>query len=147
MANLRRLRLAAAACVLASVATAGAEGDRGYKVVANRDNPVSSIGRKDLSAIFLRRKTEWPDGTTAVPVDQVEAATVRDEFSRDVHGRRASAVKTAWLQIVFSGRGVPPIEKASDEDVIGYVKAKPGAIGYVSAAARTDEVKVLRVGP
>jgi ABC-type phosphate transport system substrate-binding protein len=122
-----------------------AAGEDSYKVVVNDDNTLTSISRKDLSAIFLRRKTDWPDGTTAWPVDQLESAPARVGFSRGVHRRTCAAVKTYWLQVVFSGRGVPPYEKATDDGVLDYVKSHPGAIGYVSTGAPTHEVKVLRV--
>ena len=64
-----------------------------------------------------------------------------------MHGRKTSAVRSYWLQAIFSGRGVPPPEKASDGDVIAHVKEHVGAIGYVSSAAATAAVKVLKVDP
>jgi ABC-type phosphate transport system substrate-binding protein len=133
--------------LFAIAALAAAEGERSYRIVVNRDNALTSMSRKEVSAIFLRRRTEWPDGTTAWPVDQLESAQVREDFTRAVHGRTVSAVKTYWLQIVFSGRGVPPLERATDHEVVDYVKSHPGAVGYVTAAARTGEVHVLTVDP
>lgn len=118
-----------------------------YKIIVSRDNPAASITRKDLSAMFLRRSTVWPDGSPVSPVDQVSTARMRDDFSREVHGRSAAAIRSYWRQLVFSGRGVPPVEKATDHEVIEYVRRRPGAVGYVSAGARTDEVKVLRIDP
>ena len=44
-----------------------------------------------------------------------------------------------------SGKEVPPATKASDDDVIAFVKATPGGIGYVSAGASTAGVKVIDV--
>ena len=64
-----------------------------------------------------------------------------------MHGKKTTAVRSYWLQVIFSGRGVPPPEKPSDKDVIAYVKAHPGAIGYVAATTATDDVKVLKVVP
>ena len=45
----------------------------------------------------------------------------------------------------FSGRGVPPPQLDSDEAVLRYVRARRGAIGYVSQAAATSGVKVIGV--
>jgi ABC-type phosphate transport system substrate-binding protein len=118
-----------------------------YKVVVHADNATGSLTRHELSAIFLGRKTAWPNGTKAVPIDQVETSPVREAFSRAVHGRRPSAVKSYWLQVLFSGRGVPPVEKAGDLQVLEGVRARAGAVGYVSAGARTHGVKVLEVRP
>jgi ABC-type phosphate transport system substrate-binding protein len=133
--------------VLLCVAASSVRGQEGYKVVVHPDNAAVNLSRKQLSEIFLKRMTQWPDGTRALPVDQPEGAPVRESFSFEIHGRKAAAIKSHWLQVVFSGRGVPPPEKEDDREVLAYVRAKPGAVGYVSAGARTDDVKVLRVEP
>ena len=51
-----------------------------------------------------------------------------------------------WQQQIFAGKDVPPDTKASDADVIAFVSATPGAIGYVSAGAAVAGVKVVKVG-
>jgi ABC-type phosphate transport system substrate-binding protein len=136
------------AALLALVVPARAETPPpAYKVVVNSVNPTASLTRRELSALFLGRKTAWPDGTKAVPIDQVETSAVRVAFSRDVHGRKPTAVKSYWLQILFSGRGVPPVEKAGDDQVLEGVRARAGAVGYVAAGAHTDGVKVLEIRP
>jgi ABC-type phosphate transport system substrate-binding protein len=117
-----------------------------YKIVVNGANPVTSLNRRQLSALFLRRSTRWDGGTQVLPVDGPDSPA-REDFSRDIHGKKASAVRSYWLQAIFSGRGVPPPEKPSDKDVIAYVHENTGAIGYVSADTPTDDVKVLKVAP
>jgi hypothetical protein len=62
-----------------------------------------------------------------------------------VLGRSVGAVETFWQQQIFSGKEVPPPVKASDDDVIAFVKANAGAIGYVSASTSTAGVKVIDV--
>jgi ABC-type phosphate transport system substrate-binding protein len=131
------------AWLLLSGAAAAADS---YKVVVNSANPVASLDRREVSALFLRRASQWHDGTPVLPVDGPDSPA-RESFSKDVHGRKTSAVRSHWLQVIFSGRGLPPPEKASDKDVIAYVKAQPGAIGYVSASTATHDVKVLTVEP
>ena len=57
-----------------------------------------------------------------------------------------TAVKSFWQRMIFSGRGVPPVEKDTDEEVLSYVGANAGAIGYLSAgAALSDDVKKLEI--
>jgi hypothetical protein len=46
---------------------------------------------------------------------------------------------------VFSGRDTPPAIKASDASVLEFVRANPGAIGYVSPGADLAGVKVVSV--
>lgn len=146
MAKAPTLRLAAGTAIAWLLLCLPAGAADSYTLVVNTVNPVTSLGRREISALFLRRVSVWDDGTPVLPVDGPHSPA-REGFSRDVHGKKAAAVKSHWLQVIFSGRGVPPPEKASDDEVIAYVKAHPGAIGYVSATAVTPDVKVLSVQP
>jgi ABC-type phosphate transport system substrate-binding protein len=129
--------------LLGAAAVAGAAD---YAVVINSANTVTGLDRRAVSALFLRRVSQWEGGTAVLPVDGPNSSA-REAFSKEVHGRKASAVRSHWLQVIFSGRGVPPPEKASDQEVIEYVKTHPGAIGYVSSEAAMADVRVLKVTP
>jgi hypothetical protein len=50
-----------------------------------------------------------------------------------------------WQQQIFSGRGVPPLELSTETAVVEYVRAHPGAVGYVSAGADIRGLKVVEV--
>lgn len=119
--------------------------DEAYRVIVHPSVSVDRLSRSELSDLFLKKNERWPDGDRVFPVDQVETAAVREGFTRDVHGRSVSAIKSYWQQRIFSGRGVPPPEKASDRDVVEFVRATPGAVGYVSAATPLQGVVILRL--
>jgi hypothetical protein len=53
------------------------------------------------------------------------------------------SVYSYWQEIVFSGRGEPPPERASDAEVVAFVRANVNAFGYVSPTAAVAGVKVL----
>ena len=117
-----------------------------YVVIVNDANSVSQVSAGELSRMFMKKLNRWESGLDVVPVDLPESAAAREAFSAAVHGKSVSAVHAFWQQQIFSGRGVPPVEKRSDDDVIAYVKEHPGAVGYVSAAAiRPAGVKTLDV--
>jgi ABC-type phosphate transport system substrate-binding protein len=118
---------------------------RGYRLIVHRDLAVSSLPADHVSRIFLKKTTRWPDGAVVHPVDLLESSPVREEFSRHIHGRRTWAIKSYWQQMIFSGRGTPPPEVSTDQEVLAYVRTTPGAIGYVSASASVADVKVLGV--
>ena len=84
-----------------------------------------------------------------MPVDLSANSPVREAFSLAIHERDVNAVKSYWQRQIFSGRGVPPPEKASDSEVLAFVRANPGAVGYVSSGTAVGSgVKVLEVtGP
>jgi len=116
-----------------------------FKVVVNSQNPVDSMGRDEVSKLFLKKVGSWANGVTVLPVDQLGTAEVREKFSKDIHGKSVATIKNYWQQQIFSGRNAPPPEKAGDDEVLSYVKSNTGAIGYVSGRADTGELKVLKV--
>jgi ABC-type phosphate transport system substrate-binding protein len=118
---------------------------QGFKVVANSSVTASEVPGDALSKVFLKQSKKLPDGTAVTPVDLPKNSDVRAAFTKSVHGRAVSAVETFWQQQIFSGKEVPPAAKNSDAEVLAFVKATPGAIGYVSAGASTEGVKVIAV--
>ncbi len=117
--------------------------DSAFRVIVNASNEVSSIETADVSKFFYKKKSKWEDGSKIKPVDQSRSSDVRKAFSEEVMGKSVSAIKGYWHQQIFSGRGVPPPEKKTDQDVISYVKENPGGIGYVTLGAPVGDVKVL----
>ncbi len=142
MNNMRKLSLILPAVVLLFTAAVQAAA---FKVVVNNGIHIESMPKKAVSDLFLKRTTKWENGTNVVPVDQAEAAGVREDFSRAVHGKPTAAVKSYWNQQIFSGRDVPPVEKQGDAEVLKFVRSTAGAVGYVSESAATDGVRVVQV--
>jgi len=118
--------------VLATLASSALAADE-FTVVVQASNPVSSVARQELSKMFLKQSTTWANGSPVVPVDQVEQSPARASFCKVVHGRDPSAIKSFWQRQIFSGVAVPPPEKASDDEVLGFVRSTRGAVGYVKA--------------
>lgn len=117
---------------------------KSYKVIVNPSNPVSSISRGDLSRIFLKKTTKFSDGRSASPVDLPVSSSTRENFSKDVHGKPASAVEAYWQQLIFSGRDIPPGQK-SEGGAVDFVRSNENGIGYVSEGTNTSGVKVISV--
>jgi len=130
-------------CALLASAVAGAD-DR-YRVIVNPRNAVSTVERAELARLFMKKVTEWPDGTPVAAVDRERAAPVRAVFSKDVHKRDADAVAAYWATQIYSGRGAPPVIKRSDDEVLEFVRKTPGAVGYVSAGDSLQGVKAVSV--
>lgn len=129
--------------LVAAAAAALAEGP-GFRVIVHPANGAPSVTRRELSDLFLKKVTRWPDGTTVEPVEPPERSRAKAYFLSDVmNGRSAFALRTYWQRRVFSGRDTPPIEKATEEEVVAFVRQTPGAIGYVGATVAVEGVKVL----
>jgi ABC-type phosphate transport system substrate-binding protein len=124
-----------------------ARAQEGFVLIANLANPVSTLPRDEASKLFLLKRSRWASGEHARPVDQVESSSVRRRFSNAIHGMDVPSVKSFWQEIVFSGKGDPPPERASDAEVIAFVKGNPNGLGYVGSATPADGVKIIIVAP
>ncbi len=138
------------ACLLSAIAVraqeAEADADMEFVIVVNAANDTEVLDAKQTSHMFLKKIRQWEDGLEVAPVDLSSSSTVRNSFSIAIHGRSMASVKSYWQQMIFSGRDVPPPEKADDQEVLDFVAANPGAIGYISATTPVpvDEgVKVI----
>lgn len=123
------------------------EAQRGsFLVVAHASNPISAIRSDELSKIFLKKITVWRTKRPVVVVDQAETTKIRQQFSRDVHHREVQSILSYWQTQIFSGRAVPPQQRAGDAEVMAFVAGNPDAIGYVSATATlAPGLKVLNI--
>jgi ABC-type phosphate transport system substrate-binding protein len=117
----------------------------GFRMIINSSNPISLMSKAKVGRMLLKKTTKWRDGEKAKPVDQGRSSVARELFSKKVLGKTVRQVMSYWQQKVFSGRAVPPPQMKSDREVLDYVKANRGAIGYVSRRAPLKGVKVLRV--
>ncbi len=106
---------------------------------------MTSVTRDFLSEAFLKKITRWKDGETIRPVDLRADSATRRKFSESVLKRSVAAVRSYWQQRIFSGRDIPPPELDSDDAVQGFVAKYPGAIGYVSGAAKLNGVRELTI--
>lgn len=114
-------------------------------VIVNVKNGVRALDKKTITDMFLKKRTQWSDDGVIVPVDQSRGSVVRGQFSDQVLGRSVAAVRTYWNRLVFSGRGVPPQELGSDEDVVKYVAKREGAIGYIAGSVNLKDTGVKAI--
>lgn len=147
-ASRRRARLLAAVLLIAfgSWAPSAPTEPPDFVVVVNPANPANELDAQDVSRMFLRQLTSWPDGLPVSPVDLSATSPLRERFSRAVHRRPTAGVMSYWDRQIFAGRGVPPPTRASEGDLLAFVRTHPGAIGYASSdAALREGVKVIRL--
>jgi ABC-type phosphate transport system substrate-binding protein len=133
------------ACLIALVALAHGEPVTSVHVIVNAKNPVARLDRRFVAEAFLKKRTHWDDDVAMEPVDLGQRSDERARFSHDVLERDVGSVRRYWAQQVFSGHGVPPPEVTSDADVVKYVAAHPGGIGYVAGNVAGAGVKIVEV--
>jgi len=145
MKSQRTLVILALLAAAAAVSAVSAHAATGFKLVVNPGNPTQSLTRAEVARLFLKKVSAWPDGRPVAAVDQERSSEVRKSFSETVHQKDPDAISAYWQVLVFSGREVPPKTLKSDEEVLAFVRATPGGVGYVSTAAHADGVRVIAV--
>jgi ABC-type phosphate transport system substrate-binding protein len=116
-----------------------------FTLVVNASRPAA-LSRKQVSDFFLRRVSNWPDGTVVAPIDLSVASPTRAAFSKTVIGQPTEGVVRYWQQTMHAGlRMTPPLVKPED-GVLSIVRSTPGGIGYVTEGAALPEgVKTVTI--
>jgi ABC-type phosphate transport system substrate-binding protein len=125
---------------------ARAEEGAAFVVVVNASNEVSEMSPDLVARVFLRKTRAWHGGRPAAPVDLSLASPLRLAFSRKLLSLSAADVRDYWMKQTLSGGDTAPPVRASERDVLDFIKGEPGGIGYVSAGSVLPaEVKVVKV--
>lgn len=114
-------------------------------VIVSSRNPNPVLNAEQVSAIFLGQTGRFPDGAAAVAIDQGLGAAQRDLFYRQLTGKSPALLKAHWSKMVFTGRGQPPREVASDAAVRRMVADNPSMIGYIERTALDPSVRPVLV--
>lgn len=112
-------------------------------VVVGAKSTVGTMTGDQVSAIYLGKTDKFPNGNTALPLDQSAGSAVRGTFYDKVTGKSEAQVKAAWSRLVFSGKATPPKEIGSTAEVKKLISANPDTIGYIEKSAVDSSVKVV----
>jgi ABC-type phosphate transport system substrate-binding protein len=139
------LSLVTALILSGSLSRAVAATDTSGRIVVHPQVKGTQIPRAALIQIFLKQAPRWADGSPVLPVDPSVKAPVRSTFSNRLLEQPLMDVQIYWQRRMSAGVTPPPV-KVSDEEVIAYVAANPGAIGYVSSSTPlSDTVKSIDI--
>lgn len=115
-------------------------------IVAHPDTPADTIDRETLARIFQGKHTRWDDGSPIVAV-MLKRGPVLDRFVTDVVETTPARFRTYWKQAVFTGRGIPPKSFDSELELMEFVAANPGAVGFVGSLVTLQGVKQIQLQP
>jgi hypothetical protein len=96
-------------------------------------NPSVDITVADIRGVFIGERL-LATGVKLAPVDN---AAAQAEFLNKVMLLELSAYNAIWVKKGLNDGLNPPDMKASDAEVILYVRKTPGAIGYVTSIGVT----------
>ncbi|HSM08048.1 MAG TPA: phosphate ABC transporter substrate-binding protein [Gemmatimonadota bacterium] len=114
-------------------------------VVVSSDSPVTEITRLHLADLYLGRTTRFPNGEPAEVIDQGTTSAPRADFYERYLGRSPAEIKAHWSRLIFTGRGRPPRDVVSGEDMRRLVAENPGTIGYIERSLVDGSVHIVRV--
>jgi phosphate transport system substrate-binding protein len=115
-------------------------------VIVNRANPVASISRRELRAIFLGEQTSWQHGRRTTPALREPGQPERTAALRLIYGMSEADLSRYFLHRTFmGGSAAGPRTLATAEGVKRFVFNVPGAIGIVRLADLDDTVKAIKV--
>jgi ABC-type phosphate transport system substrate-binding protein len=105
-------------------------------VIVNPAN-TSTLTTDELTRLYTGRSS------VLTAVNLTESSPLRGQFDEKGVGRSSAQLKAHWSKLVFTGKGTPPLELASEAAVIEHVTQNPNAIGYIDSASVTGAVKVV----
>jgi len=111
--------------------------------VVNRDTKVASLSAESARNILLGTSVRFDDGTVVRLAVQT-TGPIHEQIIRDFTRRSADQFEKYWKKQVFTGKGIMPIQCASDAEVLDYVAKTPGGFGYVAKSSVTPATASLR---
>lgn len=127
------------ACLLLPAAPALAD----LVVVVNARSGIAVMTRNEVVNIFFGRKRQFFNGLEAQPVDLVDGHPDRARFYTALVGKDLSDINAYWSRQLFSGRMQAPPRVGSVDEVLKWVSAHPGGIGFVDLAKADARVRVV----
>lgn len=116
--------------------------DRPFAVIAAPGVGDHRLSRDTVSLIFKRKQNYWESGSRIQPVNLPPTHPLRQSFSQTILGQAPEALEDYWREMYFHGV-LPPHVVASEEAVMLFVNATPGAIGYISACPAERKLNVV----
>ena len=116
-------------------------------VIVNGDNTWMTSDVREIRTYWLKGRQEWPNGVRVSPADRDGESVARKLFLAKVLGMSNDEVERYWIEKRYQAGVSPPRKAASDAQMIEFVGAVKGAVGFVdvrSLAGITDrKVKVI----
>ena len=130
-------------CICLWAAAAYAEPD--ITVIANSNNEMGTLTRKQIADIYMGRITSLPNGSIPLPLDYQGDSAVRSHFYQSITGKNMAQINAYWARLSFTGQGNPPRRLADKAAILQVVGKNPGAVGYVDNVAPDANVTPVMI--
>jgi len=109
-------------------------------VIANGNNELGSLTRKQIADIYMGRITSLPNGSIPLPLDYQGDSEVRTRFYKSITGKNMAQINAYWARLSFTGQGNPPRRLSDKATILQVVKKNQGALGYVDTISPDTNV-------
>ena len=110
-------------------------------IVINPKNDTKTMSSSQVAQFFLGGSVQF------TPLEQASGSPIRLEFYKKVLEKEPPQVQAIWARIVFTGKGKPPREYKTSDEVKKAIQDNVNAIGYIEKSAVDDSVKVVAIIP
>lgn len=111
--------------------------------VMSAQSSVTGLSSQQIADIFLGRSARFPDGSTAIPLDQSDGSPERAAFYARYAGKSEVEMKQHWSKLIFTGRGKPPRQVGDAAAVKAALLQQPNAISYLDRSLVDDSLIIL----
>lgn len=105
--------------------------DEGFVVIGHSALPKADL--PTLQRLYTGRVTSISQ-QAAIPINLPAGNPSRQQFLNAVLGQSEEQYTGYWLVRRYVGKGTPPQELATSEELLKYVFSTPGAVGYLPAS-------------
>lgn len=113
-------------------------------IIAHKTVPADTLSHTQLLDFYTCEIKSWHDKVPVVVFDLKPASVIREAFYK-LLGKTPSRMKSIWLKKLLMGESNPPLALETEDDVLKKVASTRGALGFVSKAKVTSDVKVIVV--
>jgi len=114
-------------------------------VVVSARSLITHLTSEQVANIFLGKTDVFPNNTKAIPVDQAEESSIKEDFYLKIANRSPSQLAAYWTKSIFTGNGFPPKMLNDSVAVIKTIANNSKAIGYVYKNEVDKSIRVVLV--
>ena len=113
-------------------------------VIASKNINLTNLDARIINRIYTGRIIEIRD-VSVIPVNAVRGDPVRIKFLNKYLDKDEDKYEAYWTVRRFIGKGTPPKELLTNQEILTYIINTPGAIGYIETnnIQIPDTVKVI----
>lgn len=103
---------------------------------------LPAADRATLMRLYTGRSIELA-GTPVTVINTAPGTAIREYFLKHVVLMDETRYRAYWTVRRHVGKGAPPQEMDSDQEVIRFVTTAPGSVGYIGVGSVTEGLNVI----